>query len=156
MSLEIDMQDPNVQRLLGTKRKRELVQIAGDAPDPTGNGPNGEQTTYHLNRSAVANPLVAYKDFVLECDAYQNPGEPLLIHLICPRCHNALNISSANKHVDLELNAGPDLQGRLSIEPFACTWEMPDAGKHVPGLISGGMTLCRWRVGIENNVARDA
>lgn len=160
MSLEIDMQAPHVRRMLGVDQPRELVQLAGDAPDPTGTGPNGQSTTYHLNHAALANPLVTYKrgteEYLLELDAYKQPGEPLIVHLICPRCHNALNVRGDRKHIQLEIGAGPGGQGAISIEPFECTWEMPDAGKHVPGIISGGSTLCRWRVGIDKNVARDA
>ena len=160
MTLEIDMQDPRVRDLMGTRAQRELVQLAGDAPDPTGEGPNGAQTTYHLNRSALANPLVTYQsgsqEYVLECDVYQQPGEPPIVHLICPRCHNALNIRGDRKHIQLILNAGPRGQGLLSIEPFECTWELPDAGRHRPGILGSGTTLCRWRVAIDKNVAKHA
>jgi hypothetical protein len=136
------------------------VQLAGDAPDPTGHGPAGAQVTYHLNQSAVAHPLVTYRtsleEYLLECDVYQHPGEPPVVHLICPRCHNALNVRADRKAIDLELGVGPDRQGRISIETFECTWERADAGKHVTGVIGGGTSLCRWRVAIDNNVAKDA
>ena len=165
MSVNIDMTDPGVQRLMGQgadaitaqrMRERELVHIAGDAPDPTGKGPNGSQTTYRLNRAAIAHPLVAYKDYVLETDVYAHPGEPMVVHLICPRCHHALTIPETKKAIDLELGAGPNGQGKLSIEPFECTWEMPEAGEHTAGLVTAGTTLCRWKAGISNNIAKDA
>ena len=50
----------------------------------------------------------------------------------------------------------PNNGGRLSVEPFECTWEMPDAGEHKPGYIGGGITLCKLKIGISNNIARDA
>lgn len=158
MTINIDMADPAVQRLMGS---RDLVQLAGDAPDPTGIGPNGMASTYRLNRSAIANPIVEYHpgraDYaIITCDVYAHPGEPMFLHLICPRCRNPLRIGADRKHIELEIGAGPNAQGRLSVEPFECTWEAPGAGKHVPGLIGGGVSLCRWRAAIDNNVAKDA
>ena len=152
--LQLDLDDPHVRQSLGTSRERELVQLAGDAPDPMGTGMRGQQTTYHLNRSAIAHPLVEYHpgraDYaLLECDVYANPGEPVIVHLICPRCRNTLTINGAHKRIEIEGNV-------LSVEPFGCTWEKPEAGPHVPGLVGGGLSLCRWRVAIDRNVAKDA
>ena len=161
MTLSIDLQDPAVARLLGQPHERELVQLAGDAADPTGADDRGRSCTYHLNRSAIAHPLVTYRhgtdEFLITCDVYVADGEPMVIHLICPRCRHALSIRADQKDIALELGAGPDLQGDLSVAPFMCTWERADAGTHVPGMvIGGGMSLCRWRVAIDHNVAKDA
>jgi len=154
------------------KRERELVQIAGDAPDPTGTGPSGRATTYQLNRTAVAHPRIWYRDRVITADVYKHAGEPMMVHLICPRCRHALRITSDRKDISLDLTVPPprsllaDLppaeregaiaSGRIDVSAFECPWELPDAGEHEPGLVTGGMTLCRWKVGIEHNVARDA
>jgi hypothetical protein len=160
MTLQIDMRDPAVKRLLGQDNERELVQLAGDAPDPTGTGPNGAQTTYHLNRSAICHPLVTYRhgteEFLLELDVYAHPGEPMVVHLICPRCHHALTIPATRKAIEIRLDVGPKAQGDISIETFECTWELAHVGKHIPGLVGGGMSLCRWKVAIDHNVAKDA
>lgn len=159
--LQIDLEDPQVRRLMGRPPERELVQLAGDAPDPTGVGPNGQTTTYHLNRAAAAHPLVEYHidrvDYaLLECDVYAHPGEPVVVHLICPRCKHALSISAERKDIAFSPTGGLKGAGELSIEAFECTWELPGTGKHIPGLVGGGMSLCKWRVAIENNVAKDA
>ena len=158
MALEIDMQDPGTRALLGDvgerraasgKPERELVHIAGDMD-------TGITTSYQIDRGK-REVIVTYKDFVLTVDVYRIEGEPLKVHLICPKCRHALSVSSERKAIDYDERAGdPAKGGRLSIEPFQCTWENADAGDHKQGIVSGGMTLCKWRVGIENNVARDA
>ena len=155
-ALDIDMTDPGVQQLLGEpeprlasgKREKDLVHIAGDMD-------TGITSTFQIDRNK-REVIVTYKEYVLTVDIYQIPGEPTKVHLICPRCHHALSISAERKAIDFDPKAGdPKLGGRLSIEPFQCTWELPDAGEHKAGLKSGGLTLCKWKAGIENNVARD-
>lgn len=44
--------------------------------------------------------------------------------------------------------------GRLSIEPFECAWEIGDA-KHVPCAVHTGSSLCRLRLVIDHNRARE-
>jgi hypothetical protein len=93
-------------------------------------------------------------DFVLECDVY--PGEQtgtFVVVLYCPKCStpkapHTLKITSDRKHIEFDA-----VTRKLSVEPFECTWELPEAANR---RIAFGAGLCRWRVGISNNVARDA
>jgi hypothetical protein len=154
----INLSDPGVQDLLGDaapsrlasgRPGKELVQLAGD-PD------HGMTVSHHLDRGK-REVLVAYKDLVLTVDIYEMAGEPLKVHLICPRCHHQLQVTSDRKKIEYDPRAGdPKKGGRLSIEPFECTWELPTAGKHVPGLLAGGMSLCKLKLAIDHNVAKDA
>jgi len=160
MSVNINLQDPAVQRLLGgpspieqPSGKRELVQIAGDAPDPSGISDRiGATSTLRMSDTALCHPIITYKDFVLTADVYQTPSEPMFIHLICPKCTNTLTISAARKHIELDVKAGPKGQGLVSVEPFQCTWEVDGAKRRV----GFGLGLCRWKVAIDKNVAKDA
>lgn len=140
--------------------ERELYTICGD-PDEVyeaerkypkhGNFESGMAQDMRVDRMAEAHPVVKYKDFLLDCDLYITPDrKELSLVLICPRCHNQLKISSANKAISWDGK-------NVSVEPFECTWEM---GRGTEGTASDridfGMGLCRWRVGINNGVARDA
>ena len=158
MALDIDLQDPSVQNLLGgdsprlaTGKKRELVQLAGDMD-------HGMTTRTNLD-VAKEEVQVTYKgpdrEYVLTVDVYRLPGEPVKLHLICPKCRHLLQVTTKRKKIEFDTRVNQELGGRLDVERFECTWENRDAGVHVPGLLAGGMTLCKWRVVIENNVARD-
>ena len=140
--------DPRAPLAFNDRPARELVHLAGD-PD------TGMSVTHRLNH-AKREVIVTYKDFVLTVDIYQLPDEPLKVHLICPRCHHMLSVSAERKHIEFDPNAHPEQGGRLSIEPFECTWEIPEADKHTPGILAGGLSLCRWRAAIDKNVAKDA
>lgn len=140
--------DPSAVPAAG-KPARELVHIAGDMD-------TGITQTWKMD-GGKQEVTVTYKDFVLTVDVYQIPGEPLKVHLICPRCTHALQISAERKKIDFDPKAGdPKKGGRLSVEAFQCTWELPGTGAHTPGILGGGMSLCKWKAAIENNVARDA
>lgn len=128
---------------------RELVHLAGDMD-------TGLRSTIKLG-GGKQEVTVVYKDFVLTVDVFALPDEPLCVHLICPKCHHALRISSDRKAIEFDPNRLVNgSRGDISVEPFECTWEMKDAGDHVQGLIAGGITLCRWKAAIDHNVARDA
>ena len=156
--------------------KREVVQLVGDAPDPQGvMGPGaviarGLQSTTHLT-AGKQEVLVIYKDMFLTVDVYALPGEPVTVHLFCPRCHKPLQVTGDRKRIDYDpserrvvaaaLASGkPEIaalaeSGSLSIEPFECTWEFGDE-THVRGIVQSGTSLCRLRIGIDNNRAKDA
>lgn len=141
MSITVDMADPRVAAMMGGQtRTRDLVQIAGD--DGVGQAINMASGKHETR--------VVYKDFVLTVDVYAIPGEPLQVHLICPGCRKQLRVTQDRKHIDWH-----PATGELSISPFQCTWEKSDDA-HVPGLVAGGGTLCKWTVGIDKNVAKDA
>jgi len=168
-NLNIDLSSPAVQRMLRSDHdvatgKREMVQLAGDAQ-------TGLSSTLNLD-NGKHEVVVVYKDQFLTVDVYLLPGEPPEIHLICPRCHKASRISGANKQVVFDpaadnpmrrriaMAAPQDLVpicylGRLSVEPFECTWEIGE-DKHAKGSVHTGVSLCRQRLAIEDNRAQDA
>ncbi len=178
-ALQIDLTDPAIQRMLGRDEPRlasgkspEVVQLAGDVPDPTGvSSHRGSQATRDLSAGKIE-VVVVYKGLFLTVDVYVVPGEPLRVHLHCPGCRKLLMVSADRKDVDFEAHApnpvqgevlatgDPDLiatgaSGRLSIGPFQCTWERgKDA--HVPGEGRVGTSLCRLRIAIDDNRAKDA
>jgi hypothetical protein len=170
-SLSIDLRDPRVQDMMGVKpgslasgKEREVVRIAGDM-----------ETGISMTTSLTAGKqevVVVYGDQFLTVDVYAIPGEPLVAHIICPRCRKQSRIPGDRKAIDFDPSAvnpmrttilatqSPDLMaaggiGRLSIEPFECAWEMGD-DRHVAGALHSGVSLCRLRIGITNNRAMDA
>lgn len=162
-SLSINLADPTVQRMLQpTTRasgKRGLVQLAGD-PD------HGLRSTVQLS-SGKHEVVVVYQDLLMTVDVYAVPGEPLKLHLYCPRCHKHSTVPGERKAIDFEPSA-PNPQwarvrelgiespmGRLSVETFECPWEIGDA-QHVQGGLHTGVNLCRLRIAIDNNRAKDA
>ena len=147
---------------------KELFYVAGDVPDPTGAPLRGMAPSYRLTQTAIGHPMIFWRDLVLEADVYALHGQPLQLHLICPQCRNALIIRQGNKvisydpkaavpappgwtHADVRQALPNGLGGLLSVELFACTWEI-DGGLRR----SFGLARCGWRVAIDNNVARDA
>ncbi len=113
-------------------------------------GPNMAHVT------PLGRPQIRYKgrygDFVLEADVF--PGKDLgtfEVHIYCPRCstpelpHNN-RITSERKAIEFE-------NGLLSIEAFECCWELQQReGER----IAFGAGLCRMKMGITKNVAKDA
>jgi hypothetical protein len=173
MTLNIDLTDPAVQRQLGdTGKRRSVVQIAGDAPDPSGMSRlRGALSTTRLT-GGKQEVVVVYKGMFLTVDVYQVPGEPLKVHLYCPRCHKHATVPGDRKAIDFE-PAAPNPErteirasgqselmdladfGRLSIDTFECPWEIGDE-THVQGAVSVGASLCRLRIAIDRNRVRDA
>lgn len=170
------MADPQVQRLLRQDRGcstlegprpgrgRALVQQAGDPA-------RGYASQTNL-ASGKLETLVIYRGQVLTVDVYAIEGEPLQVHLICPRCCKPLRVGQDRKHIDWEpgalhphqgVAAELDAQGHgpaprtgvISIEPFECTWEIGNDPHNAAGLHTGA-TLCRLKLGITRNVAQDA
>lgn len=161
--MNLNLRDPVVRELMGSEhadylerklaseRASEMVQLAGDMD-------HGLQSTISL-AGGKQEVFVNYKDFMLTVDVYQIPGEPTQVHLICPRCRHQLRVTSDRKKIEYDPNDYnfKSRGGRLSIEPFQCTWELPEAGdQHTPGIRSGGLTLCKLTIGISDNRARDA
>jgi hypothetical protein len=173
VTLNIDLTDPHVRQMLGggeVASGKRVVQLAGDDPTGRTNQRGMSSTTYleHGKHEVV----VVYKDTFLTVDVYLVPGTPPEIHLICPRCHKASRISGDHKAIDFDPRAvNPmwmaataahhrDLAaiagvGRLSVEPFECTWEI-GGDRHVAGGVHTGVTLCRQKLVIDNNRAKDA
>lgn len=181
--MTVDLSDPRVRDLLGVTspayagKQREVIQLAGDAPDPTGlTAHHGLQSTHFLT-GGKQEIVVIFGDQIMTLDLYALPGEPMRVQIICPRCHKHSTIREDQKHIEYEptvLNparsailevlrgapdGAPDLVrlagfGRLSIETFECAWEIGES-KHVAGAVRTGTSLCRLRLVIDNNRARE-
>jgi hypothetical protein len=178
MATSIDMTNPGVRRLLDGDRagdiaspasgKRELVQVAGDMD-------HGLASRIDLSSGKTEVLVIDRKSDVPlhTIDVYVMPGEPLKVHILCPRCKNHLTIPGDKKAIEWDpkaenprardivaLGVPPHIQamaktGRISIEPFECTWEL-DAGKKVGASEFSGGNLCRWRAAIDNNLVKNA
>lgn len=170
---------------MNQNQPKELFQVAGDAPDPTGTGARGVIASYDLSRTAIGHPIVLWKandgnELLLTFDVFAPPNAPKYILIGCPMCAmrgkpNTLRIMEGGaKAFQYELGITPPLfpgwrdadvagalagdpsidirgGGRLSVEPFSCTWEEePDLRR------AFGMQRCTWRVRIDNNIARSA
>ena len=180
--LRVNLGDPQVRRFLhgdptsplAPVRAPAVVQLAGDVPDPLGqHAGGGFQSTTHLD-TGKQEVIVLFKDLILTVDVFALPGEPLHLHLQCPRCQKVSRVSAERKAIDFDPKAAnPVLRdvlalgqmppevlavaalGDLSIEPFECTWEIGGAA-HVRGGVHTGASLCRLRLAIDHNRAKEA
>lgn len=164
----------------------ELFYVAGDkpvavqqtnlhaqgmvrSPDARDAGLLGHQSSVRLDKAALGHPLIRYRDRVIEADVYpyldgdndaSGDKQRLEVILICPCCEHELRVTSDRKSIEWipgmpEIDATTGqvvVRGLLSISPFQCTWEK-DTKTPVTG---HGENLCRWRVGVDKGVARDA
>ena len=153
-----------------------FYSVKDDAPrmrDPSGTGMMGRSVgTQDFSKNADGHPVVLYRtkdgnDFFLTVDIHALPGQPITAYIYCPLCNNHLTVKQTNKAIDYdpaasvkipgyateEILAGlgiDSLGGRLSIEPFRCSWEeKPELRR------SFGFGVCGWSVAIDNNVARN-
>lgn len=116
--------------------REEYRYVAGD---PVG----GTRTA--MKNKPFANPQIRYKDSLIECELYLDPGTGLfMLHAMCPRCCHALRISQEQK--DMEWDGET-----ISVEPFQCPWEL-DSNLNVGTFTN----MCRWRVGVSHGIAKDA
>lgn len=176
MAHEIDMTNHGVRALLGddgriaapATGKKELVQLAGDED-------RGLTSTIGLDRNKTEVLIYDPKGDVplLTFDVYQMPGEPLKVHILCPRCQNHSTISGDRKAIEWDptdrnprasdiigMGISPHMQviartGRISIETFECAWEL-DKHEKVGAKRYAGGNLCRWRAAIDNNMVKRA
>ena len=163
----------------------ELFYVAGDkpaavrqsnlnadgmvrSPDPRDRGLLGHQSSVQLDKAALGHPLIRYRDRVIEADVYpyldgeNDAGDQqrLEVILICPCCEHELRVTSDRKAIEWTPGA-PEIdpttgqvivRGLLSISSFPCTWE-----KDTKTAVTGhGENLCRWKVGVDKGIARDA
>ncbi len=130
--------------------KEELFTIKEDVTGPgvhQGEIVSGaKMSTYDVTKTAIGHPLIRWKDFVLEADVYK-VGENLAVNIFCPRCRNSLWIKSENKQMEYD-----PVTNTLSVEPFMCTWEIQE--EILGNSRQFGMSLCRWNVGIDKNIAK--
>lgn len=158
--------------------KKEIFQVSGDQSQGIMSGSN--LTNSALCKPVVLYRGRGIER-LLTIDVFALPGTPMYVVLYCPLCqtrdpenkHNrSLTIKEDNKKIDLDPKAMPkipgfsteelvnalglqsrdELLGRISIEPFGCTWEEePDLKR-----AGFGLSCCDWKVSITNNIAKDA
>lgn len=129
------------------KSNEESFYLAGDRN-------NGGVGTHDLSSNALARfHPVRYEGrmgtFLLEVDIFPDLGEGLMVVGLCPKCRNGFRISGKNKRIEFNTT-----DKRLFVEAFECTWEMPDG--NVDRRSENGFGLCRLKMVIENNRAKDA
>lgn len=176
--VDVNLSDPGVQRLLGNQGsglvspasgKKEMVQIAGDMD-------HGMMHTTNLDLAKHEVGVMGPGEHCGNVDVYAIPGEPVKVHMICPRCHHRLTINGDRQAIDYEAARGnpqraaliaslppelayvADLGGQLSVSTFQCTWELSDQKQDTNqdlNVIARG-SLCRWRGVIDRNVVREA
>ncbi len=158
--------------------KKEIFQIAGDQSQGISAGVN--LTNSALCKPVVFYRGRGIERF-LSLDVYALPGTPMYVVIYCPLCeirdpgnklNRSLTIKEDNKKIDLDPKALPkipgwstkdlvsylelqnqdELRGRISIEPFGCTWEEDPTLKRA----GFGLSCCDWKVSITNNIAKDA
>lgn len=160
-----------------------MFQIVGDVADPSGTGMRGNTHGFQLSRSALARPIVRWRDYFLTVDIYDEPGSGAIsAHLYCPMCaqrasagsakHNALMISARNKKIELDFYREPRFSGlqnaellaklRTDLLPNTEMWKrvyresFPALSIEAFGCSwEGEFGICSWRVQIDNNHARD-
>lgn len=184
----INLEDPAVRRLLegggaqqtvvmpGSQRRAAMTQIAGDEDlglSSTTYLDRGKQEIALLVRPRNSTTMV---DGIATVDIYAIPGEPVKVHMICPRCKHQLQLDQARKQMDWQ-PAAPNPHaaeirtcleaadrwiagnlGVLTVEEFQCTWElgddMQDKGKDTRVIAASG-ALCRFRGVIDRNVLKE-
>lgn len=156
--------------------KKEIFQVSGDQNQGVSAGQN--LCNNALCKPVVLYKSKAMGDLFLTLDVFAIPGTPLYAVVRCPMCQAKnpdskgmdLTIKSDRKAIDLDPKALPsypgyttaqvvqalglqskdELRGRISIEPFGCTWEEePDLQRDF------GFSCCNWKVSISNNIAKD-
>lgn len=183
--VDVNLNDPAVQRLMGTgsqsvvmpgsSQAKVMTQVAGDEDQ-------GFTSTKYLNRGkqevgVIVRPRnsITMIAGVATIDVYALPGEPVKLHLICPKCKHTLTVDGNKKAIDWRpTEPGPharalrevlpaehrylaDNLGVLSVHQFQCTWETEDDkqdNQKEVGIISG-RHLCKFKGVIERNILRE-
>jgi hypothetical protein len=156
--------------------KKEVFQLNGDESQGVSSGAN--LTNSALCKPVVLYRGRGMER-LLTLDVFALPGVPMYAVIYCPLCqtrdpenklNRSLTIKADNKKIDLDHKAIPripgftteelvrelglqnqdELRGRISIEPFGCTWEEDPELKR-----EFGFSCCNWKIAIDNNVARD-
>jgi hypothetical protein len=127
--------------------KEELFHVSGDMD-------HGVTATTNFNKNAAGNPQIRYSgkygEWVMEADVYIVDGQ-ISVHMICPRCKNALWIRTPNKEVDYDI-----VNDLLSCEKSQCTWELGRSDATKNDRIEFGAGLCKFTFAIDKNRAKDA
>lgn len=158
--------------------KKDIFQISGDPAlgHQATTGVNLNKNA--LCKPVVLYRSKSMGDMFLTLDVFKMPGVPMYVVVRCPICQARnpdskgmdLTIKEDQKSIDLDHKATPmfpgyttselvhqlglqnvnELRGRISIDPFKCTWEAePELRREF------GFSRCDWGIFIKNNVAFD-
>jgi hypothetical protein len=112
-------------------------------------GSYDQKMSVDLQKNRLGRPAIRYKDRIMEADVYPAPdGKGVLVHIHCPRCEHVNVIRSDRKNVEYDRRTN-----LLSVEPYQCCWELGDRDNE---RMAFGVGLCRLRLAIDKNVAKDA
>ena len=118
------------------RANEEVFTIRDNVADPTGQSDaRGTELAFNMQGNILARPKFRWHDRIAEVDVYAAGEGSLMMHFYCPKCAQALRVTSEQKEIRFEPSGGG---GRLSISAFRCTWES-----------------CGLHIRIENNVAID-
>lgn len=128
--------------------KEELFHISGDED-------HGIAYDANLTKTAFAKPQIRYDGkygrMVMTADVYRAGNGKFAVHIICPSCRHALWIKPEVKAIEFDKEKG------LSVETFECTWEKGrGTDETAADRIEFGVGLCRAKLAIDKNTARDA
>lgn len=177
-NFSVDLSDPRARELLGPPRldhgsdRREVVQLAGDAPDPSGiTDQRGRMATTRLT-GGKHEIVVVFGDLLMTVDVYALPGEPLKVHLICPRCHKMLHIRGDQKRIEYDPQALNPARRRvaavtgMSVARVEARWSQDhvrisrgqEEARHIMSLAGTGRVSietfeCTWEMGDDRHVA---
>lgn len=167
--------------------KKDLFQLSGDDPNQQKSMSGTNLNDSALCKPVVYYKSTKNNmERFLTLDIHALPGAPMYAVIYCPLCQSrdpenkrnmSLTIKADNKAMDLDPKAFPripgfttpdlvrqlglqhkdEIRGRISIEPFKCTWEEnPDENRGATGVVGGLISACcDWAVAIDNNIARD-
>ncbi len=161
-------------------KQNELVEVRGDATLPTGERGKASGLNLANTATAKPIVLYRDKLLTLDVYSLPGQPMYIILYCpLCdlnrPRKEKqkqSLRISEDNKKIDFDPKALPNIpgfsspqeivnsldhvtsvdqiRGRISVEPFGCTWEEKSDLRR-----GFGFGVCGWKVVIENNIARD-
>ena len=113
----------------------DVFSVIRDVPDPVaGSRLRGRSQGLSLTRTALARPVIRWRDYFLTADVYDEPdpsglGGALSVHLYCPLCamragagaqkHNALMIHQRNKKIEIDFSREPHFRDIQNAELLA-------------------------------------
>lgn len=141
-------------------QSKEVFQIAGDAPDPTGADPSarGVSVGHDFTAAAAGHPVILAtigdRPVLLTADVYKLAGQPAYVHIICPMClaaghTHALRIVEGHKAISFELEQPPTWPGWSRADMRAAIADMihvepVQVPAHMGGRLSIEAFACTW------------
>lgn len=128
---------------------RELIHLAGD-PD------QGVSASIDLTQGKIGSPVCYYEiggePVLMTIDVYQHPGQPLLLHILCPHCaarghdKQALHLRSDQKAMDYAPWESPPTFPGWSRSQMAAKWPARPGVGIAGGVLTVAEFRCTWDV----------